>query len=136
LVLLCIAKISQAENSKPIIRPLVKFLVFQSGSTFNLICEINRSKGNISWLLPESRIPPATRTSKDKTTWTIKENDVTSATLTVSNAAYSDTGYYTCQNVQNEELFSELYVFVQGIGFKRKKNPCDGGCTLFIPCCG
>lgn len=51
-----------------------------------------------------------------KTTWTLKENDVTIlATLTVSKVTYADTGYYICQNVENEELFSELYIFVQGI---------------------
>jgi len=96
---------------KPIIRPTVKYLVFQPGSTFNLTCQTRKSTGNVTWLLPDSQIPT---TSINKITRTHITSDKTVVILTVSNATYANTGYYTCQTVENDQLSSEQYVFIQG----------------------
>jgi len=96
---------------KPIIRPTVKYLVFQPGSTFNLTCETRKSIGNVTWLLPDSRTPT---TSTNKTTWAHVTSDKTVVILTVSNATYANIGYYTCQTLENDQLSSEQYVFIQG----------------------
>ncbi len=103
------------DNSKPIIRPSVKYLVFQPGSTFNLTCEINDSNAgnNFTWQPPESRNPPSDgkKVSSSMQTWARSKNGLT---LTVPNATYADTGYYTCQNLENYKLHTKQYVFIQG----------------------
>lgn len=109
---------AKSSNDKPIICPSVKYLVFQPGSTFNLTCEMNSSKsgGNvITWKSPESVNPPGVKTSVSRTRWSVAENGFTVATLTVSDATYADTGFYTCQSTENDRLFQEQYVYIQGI---------------------
>ncbi len=103
-------------NFKPIIHPSVKYLVFQKGSTFKLTCETNGSIRNVTWQSPDSRIPPIVKASKSIKRWRESQTNkgITVATLTVLNATYADTGYYTCLNVQNTSMFSEQYVFIQG----------------------
>ena len=115
---------SLIDDSKPIIRPAVKYLVFQPGSTFNLTCEVNSgSKENVTWELPESRNPPSDeqKTSVSRMTWARSENGFKSVvTLTVSNATYADTGYYKCLNLVNEKLLiSKQYVFIQGFVYTK-----------------
>ncbi len=96
---------------KPMIRPTVKYVVFQPGSTFNITCETRKSIGNITGFLPLSQIDVAPTI---KITWKNITSDKTVLILTVSNATYGHTGYYSCHSVENDQLSSELYVFVQG----------------------
>lgn len=106
------------EISKPTIRPNVKYLVFQPGSTFELNCESKRSIGNVTWQLPDDfRIPPAAKTLRSTTTWGVSSanNGILVATLTVSNATYADTGYYTCHYVEDASALSEQFVFIPGM---------------------
>ncbi len=107
--------IGKDKNSKPTIRPNVKYLVFQPGSTFTLTCE--NKLANVTWKSPDNfRIPPAAKTVRSTTSRRIPnpENYIIFAKLTVSNATYADTGYYMCQNVEDASAFSEQFVFIPG----------------------
>ena len=95
----------------PLIKPAVDFLVFQMGSTFNLICEIG-SGWNITWKISTSE---EEKISTTLIQWTTSLNGQITATLTIRNAGYFDTGYYTCQRSDNNKNFAvKQFVFVQG----------------------
>lgn len=100
--------------TKPVIRPPVKYLVFQPGSTFALTCETTILRGNVSWESPKTEFPPVYKTSTTISTWKREENNITVAILTVSNATYADTGYYACKR-ENDQTFSKQYVFIPGL---------------------
>lgn len=105
-------------NYEPTIRPNVKYLVFQPGSTFKLTCEGKRSIGNITWQLPDFLIiSQNNQTQKFTSTWGVSDTDkgIILATLTVSNATYADSGYYTCQNKDDTNIFSKQYIFIPGM---------------------
>ncbi len=113
--------ISENESDpKPIIRPPVKYKVFQPGSTFNLTCETTKSIRNVTWQTPDSRnstlsLPINKKETNSKTTWTeSRKNSIIIATLTVFTATYADTGYYTCKSAVNDDVFVKQYIFIQG----------------------
>ena len=98
---------------KPVIRPVVKFLVFHTGSSFNLSCDIDVG-WNITWRVPFS---VEKRNSRTFTTWAslITDGHIRiRATLTVENATYLDMGHYTCQRSDNSSIAVNQFVFVQG----------------------
>ena len=109
---------SNDQDSKPIIRPSVKYLVFQPGSTFKLTCETSGSIRNVTWKWPVSQIPHGFNKTYTyaMTRWRGSRTNkrITVATLTVTDATYVHTGYYTCLDVQNKSIFSEQYVFIGG----------------------
>lgn len=110
---LYLASENKGDTSKPIIRPVFKYRAFQPGSTFELTCETTTSASmqNVTWQLPDSG---SSFTPKGTTEWT-KTGNFIKTTLKISSATYADTGYYTCQNVDDETVFSEQFVFIQGI---------------------
>ena len=109
--------IESANFAKPVIRPAVKFLVFQKGYTFNLKCEIGAG-WNITWQIPPSK---EKKNSTSFINWTQNlSNNQVYATLTVETADYLDTGYYTCirmsskNDANNRTMFAKQFIFIPG----------------------
>ncbi len=115
---LSISESPNKNNFAPIIRPSVKYLVFQPGATFNLTCE-SRSKGFKTIWEPEIRVTfPDDPMRKYIHTWENMEDGRIVNRLTVSNATVFDSGYYNCYNIEEEEtnytVFSRQYIFIKG----------------------
>ncbi|XP_057373175.1 vascular endothelial growth factor receptor 1-like [Daphnia carinata] len=94
--------------------------IFRAGSAFNLSCEGDEF-GQVEWLGPhrvdedsyyvrEMVIPPKYRWSKS-----VEFNDYSSTSiLTVKDASYLDTGYYTCHNKDDyNDIRYRQFVYVE-----------------------
>lgn len=112
---LIIGRTTEIGNDRPIIRPAVDFLVFLTESTFDLSCEIG-SGWNVTWQISSPSGLGEKKDSRKFTHYTQSENGrITVATLTIEEASYLDTGYYTCQRSDNNKNFAaKQFVFVKG----------------------
>lgn len=99
-------------NLVPRIKNAVEYLIFPSGSSFQLKCQIviDESRNyNLTWLGPSI----STKLVNYSVTWETVGN-LRSATLKASDIRFVDTGNYTCHRSDALHLVDSQYIFVSG----------------------
>lgn len=100
-------------NLVPRIKNAVEYLIFPSGSSFQLKCQIaiDESRNyNLTWSVPSK----PTKHLNYSITWETVGN-LRSAILKASDIRFLDTGNYTCHRSDALHLVASQYIFVSGI---------------------